>query len=326
MSIETGAIQYENDDLMRPIYGDDYGIACCVSPMRIGKEMQFFGARTNLAKALLYSINDGRDEIKWDKAGNPIQMFNDIDSVAGGPLKFDTVMVNFKKVMRELAKLYVNTMNTIHYMHDKYAYERGQLALHDTDVKRCMAFGVAGISVVADALSAIKHAEVTPVRDENGITVDFEIKGDFPKYGNDDDRVDALAVQVVSYFMDELRKHPTYREANHTMSILTITSNVVYGKKTGATPDGRKKGEPFAPGANPMHGRDQMGALASLNSVAKLPFKDVCQDGISNTFSIIPQALGREEEVRYKNLAGMLDGYFGRGAFHLNVNVLSVNF
>jgi len=323
MSIETGAIQYENDDLMRPIYGDDYGIACCVSPMKIGKEMQFFGARANLGKALLYSINSATDENKKDKQGKLIKIFDDIEPLAKGVLDYDEVMGSYKKVMTELAKLYVNTMNTIHYMHDKYAYEKGQMALHDTDVKRCMAFGIAGISLVADSLSAIKYAKVTPVRDENGIAIDFNIEGDFPKYGNDDDRVDRIAVEIVTFFMNELKKHPTYREANPTMSILTITSNVVYGKKTGSTPDGRKKGKPFAPGANPMHGRDQMGALASLNTVAKLPFKDICQDGISNTFSIVPQALGKTEEAKYQNLSGLLDGYFKKGAFHLNVNVLS---
>lgn len=323
MSIETGAIQYENDDLMRPIYGDDYGIACCVSPMGIGKEMQFFGARTNLGKALLYSINGGKDELKLDKAGNLIEVIGGIPAVKDGALDFEEVYANFKVVMEKLAKLYVNTMNTIHYMHDKYAYESGQLALHDTEVHRYMAFGVAGLSIVADSLSAIKYAKVTPVRNEQGVAVDFKIDGEFPTYGNDDDRVDTLAKEVLEFFTAELKKHETYRESEHTLSVLTITSNVVYGKKTGSTPDGRGKGEPFAPGANPMHGRDHMGALASLNSVAKIPFQSVCQDGISNTFSIVPTALGREDEDRYKNLAGLLDGYFGKKAFHLNVNVMS---
>ncbi|MGX8795958.1 formate C-acetyltransferase [Fusibacter sp. JL298sf-3] len=323
MSIETGAIQYENDDLMRPIYGDDYGIACCVSPMGIGKEMQFFGARANLGKALLYSINGGKDELKLDKSGNLIEVIGGIPAVKDGALDFEEVYANFKVVMEKLAKLYVNTMNTIHYMHDKYAYESGQLALHDTEVHRYMAFGVAGLSIVADSLSAIKYAKVTPVRNEQGVAVDFKIDGEFPTYGNDDDRVDTLAKEVLEFFTAELKKHETYRESEHTLSVLTITSNVVYGKKTGSTPDGRGKGEPFAPGANPMHGRDHMGALASLNSVAKIPFQSVCQDGISNTFSIVPTALGREDEDRYKNLAGLLDGYFGKKAFHLNVNVMS---
>ncbi len=323
MSIATGAIQYENDDLMRPLYGDDYGIACCVSPMRIGKEMQFFGARTNLAKALLYSINGGVDEMKTTKTGDRITAIAGIDKIEDDVLDYDKVLENYKKVMTKLARIYAGTMNTIHYMHDKYAYEKGQMALHDTYVTRNMAFGVAGISVVADSLSAIKHAKVKPVRNEEGLAVDFEIEGDFPKFGNDDDRVDFIAKDIVTFFMNELNKHKTYRDSVHSMSILTITSNVVYGKKTGSTPDGRKKGEPFAPGANPMHGRDTMGALASLNSVAKLPFEGVCQDGISNTFSIVPQALGKDEESQYQNLYGLLDGYFGQKAFHLNVNVLS---
>lgn len=323
MSIETGAIQYENDDLMRPIYGDDYGIACCVSPMPIGKAMQYFGARSNLAKALLYSLNAGKDEFKFNPDGSGIQCLKDIPVMADGCLDYEMVMKHFKVVMSELAKLYVNTMNTIHYMHDKYAYESGQMALHDTDVHRYMAFGVAGISIVADSLSAIKYAKVTPLRNEEGITSDFKIEGDFPKYGNDDDRVDLIAKEVLEYFTSELKKHEAYREAEHTLSVLTITSNVVYGKKTGVTPDGRGKGEAFAPGANPMHGRDTMGALASLNTVAKLPFENVCQDGISNTFSIVPTALGRTDEDRYHNLSGLLDGYFSKGAFHLNVNVMS---
>ena len=323
MSMATGAIQYENDDLMRPVYGDDYAIACCVSAMGVGKQMQFFGARTNLAKALLYAVNGGVDELKKDKAGNHLKVMEGIEPIADDVLDYDTIQANYKKVMAKLAELYVNTMNTIHYMHDKYAYEAGQLALHDTEVGRIMAFGVAGVSLVADSLSAIKHAEVRPVRNEAGIAVDFEIKGDFPKYGNDDDRVDQIAVELVKFFSDELKKHPTYRNAEHTLSVLTITSNVVYGKKTGSTPDGRKTGEPFAPGANPMHGRDNHGALASLNSVAKLPYRDTCQDGISNTFSIVPDALGKEEEVRTTNLVNIMDGYFAQNAFHLNVNVLN---
>ncbi len=323
MSIETGAIQYENDDLMRPIYGDDYGIACCVSPMRIGKEMQFFGARANLAKALLYSLNQGKDELKKTKENQAITVIKNVPKLSEGDLNFDEIYPIYKDILSDLARIYVNTMNTIHYMHDKYAYEKGQMALHDTHVGRYMAFGVAGISLVADSLSAIKYAKVKPVRDENGITVDFEIEGAYPMYGNDDDRVDMLAKEVVTHFSKEIQKHRAYREADKTMSILTITSNVVYGKKTGATPDGRQKGEPFAPGANPMHGRDSNGALASLNTVAKLPFEGICQDGISNTFSIVPQALGRTEGDRKTNLYGLLDGYFAKGAFHLNVNVLS---
>jgi formate C-acetyltransferase len=322
MSIETDSIQYENDDLMRPIYGDDYAIACCVSAMKVGKEMQFFGARANLAKALLYSINGSVDELKKTKDGKAIRLFKDIEKIEDEVLDYDKVMKNFEKVMEELAELYVNTMNTIHYMHDKYAYEKGQMALHDSEVHRYMAFGAAGISIVADSLSAIKYAKVRPIRDENGIAVDFEIEGDFPKYGNDDDRVDEIAVDIVTKFSNELKKTPAYRNAEHTLSILTITSNVVYGKKTGSTPDGRKKGEPFAPGANPMHGRDSSGALASLNSVAKLPYGGICQDGISNTFSIIPSALGNSIEERIDNLVGIMDGYFEQNAFHLNINVM----
>ncbi len=323
MSIDSGAIQYENDDLMRPIYGDDYAIACCVSAMEVGKQMQFFGARANLGKALLYAINEGRDEMKMAKNGEPIRLVEGIAPIQGEYLEYDEVKANFDKVIAYLAELYANTMSTIHYMHDKYAYEAGQLALHDTHVHRFMAFGAAGISIVADAFSAIKYAKVKPVRNEKGLTVDFEIEGEFPCYGNDDDRVDQIAVAVVEQFSSELKKHPIYRNSEHTLSILTITSNMVYGKKTGATPDGRAAGVPFAPGANPMHGRDKMGALASLNSVAKLPFKGVCQDGISNTFSILPEAIGKEEEERYKNLAALMDGYFSQGAFHLNVNALS---
>lgn len=323
MSIETDSIQYENDDIMRPVYGDDYGIACCVSAMEIGKRMQFFGARANLAKSLLYAINGGYDEVKKAKDGSLELVVPGIEKIEDEVLDFNKVMCNFKKVMEYVAGLYVDTMNTIHYMHDKYAYEAGQMALHDTDVKRFMAFGIAGLSVVADSLSAIKYAKVKPIRNEEGITTDFEIEGDFPKYGNDDDRVDDIAVYVVKKFSEELKKHETYRNADHSLSALTITSNVVYGKKTGSTPDGRKLGEPLAPGANPMHGRDENGALASLNSVAKIPYKDFCQDGISNTFSIVPDALGKDDETRINNLVSVLDGYFAQSAFHLNVNVLN---
>jgi len=322
LSIETDSIQYENDDIMRPIYGDDYAIACCVSAMQVGKQMQFFGARANLAKALLYAINGGVDEVKKAKDGSLIKALDGIDKIDDEYLDYDKVMANYEKVLEKLSNIYVNTMNTIHYMHDKYAYEAGQMALHDSQVHRFMAFGIAGLSIVADSFSAMKYAKVKPVREENGLAIDFEIEGDFPKFGNDDDRVDSIAVDVSTKFSNELKKTPTYRDAEHTLSILTITSNVVYGKKTGATPDGRKKGEPFAPGANPMHGRDSSGALASLNSVAKIPYKDICQDGISNTFSIIPKALGKSMDERVNNLVGIMDGYFDQGAFHLNVNVL----
>lgn len=318
MSIETDAIQYENDDLMRPMYGDDYGIACCVSSMEVGKRMQFFGARVNLAKTMLMAINDGVDAINHKKVLDSAEPMSD-----GEYLDYDAVMKSYYKCLEEVAELYVNTMNTIHYMHDKYAYEAGQMALHDTDVKRFMAFGVAGLSVVADSLSAIKYAKVKPIRDKDGYAYDFETVGDYPKYGNDDDRVDSIASEVLEKFFEELKKHPTYRDSEPTLSVLTITSNVVYGKKTGATPDGRKAGEAFAPGANPMHGRDINGALASLNSVAKLRFADCCQDGISNTFSIVPDALGKSEKDRINNLTGLLDGYFEKGGFHLNVNVLN---
>ncbi len=316
MSIKTDSIQYENDDLMRDIYGDDYGIACCVSAMALGKQMQFFGARCNLAKALLYSINGGVDEKK------NIKVIDNINAIEDTMLDYEKVKENYFKVLEYIANLYVNTMNIIHYMHDKYAYEGGLMALHDTEVERLMAFGVAGLSVVADSLSAIKYAKVKPVR-ENGIAVDFEIEGDFPKYGNDDDRVDEIAVEIVNKFINELKKNKTYRNAKHTLSVLTITSNVVYGKKTGSTPDGRKSGEAFAPGANPMHGRDKNGALASLNSVAKIPYKNICEDGVSNTFSIVPDALGKSEEERINNLVSILDGYFVQNAHHLNVNVLN---
>lgn len=316
ISIKTDAIQYENDDLMRSIYGNDYAIACCVSAMQVGKQMQFFGARCNLAKALLYSINGGVDEVSGKVVVDGLEK---IDSEV---LDYDNVMKHMEVTMSRVAKTYVDAMNIIHYMHDKYAYEAGQMALHDTNLDRLMAFGVAGLSVVADSLSAIKYAKVKPIRNEEGIAIDFQIDGDYPKYGNDDDRVDSLAVMIVEKFYNELKKHKLYRGARHTLSILTITSNVVYGKNTGATPDGRKAGIPFAPGANPMHGRDSSGALASLNSVAKLPYRNVCQDGISNTFSIIPQALGSDSD-RVKNLVGILDGYFKQGAHHLNVNVLN---
>lgn len=322
MSIQTGSLQYENDDAMRPVHGDDYAIACCVSSMVIGKQMQFFGARANLAKSLLYAINGGVDEMKRAKDGSLIKVLDGIEPIKDEVLDFDKVYANYKLVLEKVAKLYVNTMNTIHYMHDKYAYEAGQMALHDTFVHRYMAFGVAGISIVADSLSAIKYAKVKPIRDENGLAIDFEIEGDFPTYGNDDDRVDSIGVEVIEGFMEELRKTPTYRNSEHTLSILTITSNVVYGKKTGTTPDGRNKGEPFAPGANPMHGRDKTGAIASLNSVAKIPFAGCCQDGISNTFSIVPTALGKSEDERKVNLTNLMDGYFEQLAFHLNVNVL----
>ncbi|MBT2639546.1 formate C-acetyltransferase [Bacillus sp. ISL-39] len=316
MSIKTSSIQYENDDLMRCEYGDDYGIACCVSAMEIGKQMQFFGARANLAKALLYAINGGVDEkLK-------VQIAPGFSPITSDVLDYKEVMAKFDNVMEWLAGLYINTLNVIHYMHDKYSYERIEMALHDTEVLRTMATGIAGLSVVADSLSAIKHAKVKVIRDENGIAVDFETEGDFPKYGNNDDRVDSIAVELVKNFMTKLRKHPTYRNSVHTMSILTITSNVVYGKKTGNTPDGRRAGEPFAPGANPMHGRDTKGTLASLSSVAKLPYS-YALDGISNTFSIVPKALGKDEDSRTNNLVSILDGYAIKDGHHLNVNVFN---
>ena len=317
MSIETDALQYESDDLMRPIYGDDYAIACCVSAMKVGKQMQFFGARCNLAKALLYAINGGVDEMK------KTQVLKDVPKITSEVLDYEEVKTAYDKVLEKVAKIYVDAMNIIHYMHDKYAYEKSQMALHDTNVERLMAFGIAGLSVAVDSLSAIKYAKVKPIRDEDGITVDFEIEGDYPKYGNDDDRVDSIAVELTERFIRELKKHELYRNAHHTLSVLTITSNVVYGKKTGATPDGRKAGVAFAPGANPMHGRDSSGALASLNSVAKIEYKDVCQDGISNTFSIVPNALGKDEPERIQKLVALLDGYFKQGAHHLNVNVFN---
>ncbi len=317
MSIATDAIQYESDDLMREIYGHDYAIACCVSAMRLGKDMQFFGARCNLAKALLYSINGGIDEVKKD------HVIDGFEKMTDEVLDYEKVKKAYFKMLEKVAKIYSDAMNIIHYMHDKYAYEAGQMALHDTNVHRYMAYGVAGLSVVADSLSAIKYAKVTPIRDKDGLCIDFKVEGDFPKYGNDDDRVDDIAIEVVDKMSSELKKHPTYRNAEPTMSVLTITSNVVYGAKTGSTPDGRKKGEPFAPGANPMHGRDKSGAIASLNSVAKLPYERCCKDGISNTFSIIPSALGNNSASQIENLVTLMDGYFSQGAHHLNVNVLN---
>ena len=317
MSIETDAIQYENDDIMRPIYGDDYAIACCVSAMRIGKDMQFFGARCNLVKSLLYSINGGVDEIT-----NQL-VIPGFDKMTDEYLDYNKVKKAYWKMLEKVAKIYSNAMNIIHYMHDKYAYEAGQMALHDTYVNRLMAYGVAGLSVAADSLSAIKYAKVKPIRDENGIAIDFEIEGDFPKYGNDDDRVDNIAKEILNKIYSELNSHKCYRNAHPTLSVLTITSNVVYGSKTGATPDGRKKGEPFAPGANPMHGRDNSGAISSLNSVAKIDYTNCCRDGISNTFSIIPSALGSTKQEQIENLVALLDGYFIQKAHHLNVNVLN---
>lgn len=317
VSCNTDAIQYENDDLMRPQFGDDYGIACCVSAMRIGKEMQFFGARANLAKMLLMALNGGKDEKHNMQVGPKHEPYQ------GEYLEYDKVMELLDIYRPWLANMYANTMNVIHYMHDKYAYEKTQMALHDTDVHRYMAFGIAGMSVLADSLSAIKYAKVRCIRDkEKGLITDYEITGDYPAFGNDDDRADQIASEQVRLFYEELKKQKLYRDAEPTLSILTITSNVVYGKKTGATPDGRKAGEPFAPGANPMHGRDINGALASLNSVAKLSYQ-YCKDGISNTFSIVPQAMGKTEEERLANLTAVLDGYFGQMAHHLNVNVLN---
>ncbi len=326
ISIDTSSIQYENDEQMRPSHGDDYGIACCVSPMTLGKEMQFFGARANLAKALLYALNGGKDEITGDQVSPAFEPIKD------EVLDYNHVMKNFDIMLDWLAKTYVSALNTIHYMHDKYAYERLQMALHDAEVIRNFATGIAGLSVVADSLSAIKYAKVKPIYDERGIIADFEINGDFPCYGNNDDRVDQLAVEVVNKFMNKIRAEYTYRESIPTMSILTITSNVVYGKKTGNTPDGRRKGEAFAPGANPMHGRDKSGALKSLLSVSKIPCEN-CQDGISNTFSIIPQALGKsletadgftyEGDIKVENLVQILDGYFRSNGYHLNVNIFN---
>ena len=316
VSCDTDSIQYENDDVMRPIYGDDYAIACCVSAMKIGKQMQFFGARCNLAKLLLLSLNGGFDTSSGINVGPQMKPFED------DVLSYDKVYKRFTEYAAWLLRLYVNTMNVIHYMHDKYAYEKAQMALHDTDVHRFMAFGIAGLSVITDSLSAIKYARVTPVRDKNGYITDFKTEGDFPKFGNDDDRVDMIAKDLTHLVITELRKTPTYRNAEHTLSVLTITSNVMYGKHTGATPDGRKAGAPFAPGANPMHNREENGALASLNSVAKLSYDD-CRDGISNTFSITPDTLGRTGDERVKNLVSVLDGYFAKKAHHINVNVLN---
>ncbi|MBB3125614.1 formate C-acetyltransferase [Paenibacillus rhizosphaerae] len=316
VSAETSSIQYENDDLMRPHFGDDYGIACCVSAMRIGKQMQFFGARANLAKALLYAVNGGVDEKSGAQVGPAIA------PITSEVLDYEEVKAKFDVIQDWLAKLYINTLNVIHYMHDKYCYERIEMALHDRDIVRTMACGIAGLSVVADSLSAIRYAKVRPIRNEKGIAIDFEIEGEYPQYGNNDDRVDQLAVELAEGFMNRLRKHKTYRGAIPTMSVLTITSNVVYGKKTGSTPDGRKAGQPFAPGANPMHGRDRKGALASLASVAKIPYEHSL-DGISNTFSIIPKALGKEDAARHSNLAALLDGYTASGGHHLNVNVFN---
>ena len=316
VSKDTDSIQYENDDLMRPIYGDDYAIACCVSAMKIGKQMQFFGARCNLAKLLNIAINGGYDHTTGVHIGPQMP------PLAGDKLDFDSVTERYDIYIEWLAHLYVNTMNVIHYMHDKYCYEKVQMALHDTDVERLMAFGVAGLSVVTDSLSAIKYATVKPVRNDEGYIVDYNTSGEFPKFGNDDDRVDSIAQNMTHKFITELRKTPAYRGAKHTLSVLTITSNVMYGKNTGATPDGRKASEPFAPGANPMHNREQNGALASLNSVAKISYDD-CRDGISNTFSITPEALGKTDGERVENLVSILDGYFAKGAHHINVNVLN---
>ena len=317
VSIDTDSVQYENDDVMRPEYGDDYAIACCVSAMKVGKQMQYFGARCNLAKILLMSLNGGRDE-RYN-----MQIAPEMPVLPQGvPLDYEEVTKRFDFYLSWLAKLYVNTMNVIHYMHDKYAYEKIQMALHDTDVERLMAFGVAGLSVVADSLSAIKYAKVYPVYDERGIISDYRVEGDFPKFGNDDDRVDSIAVELLKKLSGELKKTPAYRGARHTLSVLTITSNVMYGSKTGATPDGRKAGEAFAPGANPMHGREKNGALAALNSLAKLPY-GYCLDGISNTFSIIPSALGKTDAERIDNLVNILNGYFIQNAHHINVNVLN---
>ena len=315
-SINTSAIQYENDDVMRPEWGDDYGIACCVSAMRIGKQMQFFGARANLAKTLLYAINGGIDEKSKAQVGPKYQ------PITSEYLDYDEVMAKYNDMMEWICGLYLNTLNIIHYMHDKYSYERIEMALHDTEILRTMATGIAGFSVAVDSLSAIKYAKVKTIRGEDGVVVDYEVEGDFPKYGNNDDRADDIAVWLLKEFMTKVKKHKTYRNAKHTTSILTITSNVVYGKKTGNTPDGRRAGEPFAPGANPMHGRDTHGALASLSSVAKVPYK-YALDGISNTFSIIPKALGRELDVQEENLVSMLDGYASKGGHHLNINVFN---
>ena len=315
VSIDTDSIQYENDDVMRKKFGDDYSIACCVSAMKTGKQMQFFGARCNLAKVLLMALNGGKDEVYGTQIAPEGDVFDE------KKLDYEKVWESFKIYASWMAKLYVNTMNVIHYMHDKYAYERLMMSLHDVEPERLMAFGISGLSVLADSLSAIKYADVTPIKDERGIITNFKVEGDFPKYGNDDDRADDIVKEITGFFYKELCKTKAYRNARHTLSILTITSNVMYGKKTGATPDGRKAGEPFAPGANPMHGRDAQGAIASLNSVAKIDY-NYCQDGISNTFSITPDALGNEDD-RCENLVSVLDGYFAQDAHHLNVNVLN---
>ena len=317
ISIETDSIQYENDDIMRPSMGDDYAIACCVSAMRVGKDMQFFGARCNLAKALLYSINGGIDEVAHQL------VIPGFEKMTDKYLDYKKVKKVYWRMLKEVARIYSDAMNIIHYMHDKYAYEAGQMALHDTYVNRLMAYGVAGFSVAVDSLSAIKYAKVKPIRDKDGIAIDFEIEGDYPKFGNDDDRVDKIGQELLKKFYEELSLHKCYRNAAPTLSVLTITSNVVYGQNTGSTPDGRKAGIPFAPGANPMHGRDSNGAIASLNSVAKLDWKNCCRDGISNTFSIVPNSLGKTEEERILNLVQLMDGYFYQGAHHLNVNVLN---
>ena len=317
VSIATDSIQYENDDVMRPSMDDDYAIACCVSSMRIGKDMQFFGARCNLAKALLYSINGGIDEMKKEL------VIPGFEKMTDEYLDYEKVKDTYYKMLKEVCRIYSDAMNIIHYMHDKYAYEAGQMALHDTNVNRLMAYGVAGFSVAVDSLSAIKYAKVKPIRDEDGITIDFEIEGDFPKYGNDDDRVDEIGKELLEKVFKELDSHPCYRNAHPTLSVLTITSNVVYGSNTGATPDGRAAGVAFAPGANPMHGRDENGAIASLNSVAKLDWENCCRDGISNTFSIVPSSLGKTEEEQINNLVALMNGYFAKGAHHLNVNVLN---
>ncbi len=314
LSIKTSSIQYENDDVMRATLGDDYGIACCVSPMKIGKQMQFFGARANLAKTLLYAINGGKDE----KTGK--QVTPKFEPITSEYLNYDEVIEKFDQMMDYVAKIYIKALNAIHYMHDKYSYEAIEMALHDKDVIRTMACGVAGLSVVADSLSAIKYAKVKVIRDENGLAVDYQVEGEYPQFGNDDDRVDTIAVEVVRRFLNKLKKHPTYRDSKHTLSILTITSNVVYGKATGNTPDGRRAGAPFGPGANPLHGRDVNGALAVMNSIAKLPFED-SQDGISYTFAITPATLGQDEETKVNNLVSMLDGYFAQTGHHINVNV-----
>ena len=314
LSIKTSSIQYENDDQMRVTLGDDYGIACCVSPMKIGKQMQFFGARANLAKTLLYAINGGRDE----KTGK--QVTPRFEPITSEYLNYDEVLYKFDQMMDYVAKIYIKALNAIHYMHDKYSYEAIEMALHDKDIIRTMACGIAGLSVVADSLSAIKYAKVKVIRDETGLAVDYQIEGDYPKFGNDDERVDSIASQIAGRFLKKLKRYPTYRDSKHTLSILTITSNVVYGKATGNTPDGRRAGEPFGPGANPLHGRDTNGALAVMNSIAKLPFEDA-EDGISYTFSITPGTLGQDGETRVNNLVSMLDGYFAQTGHHINVNV-----